>query len=101
MRKERKRPIAVLLLLQLVLLLSRLSAEAQTPKDLPDVTLRTTSVAAFKNGLGFFMRQGTAHLANGQGRIPFVPEASLGSLWLAPNESGVTIEELVATGTRR
>ena len=42
------------------------------------------------------MRQGTAHLANGQARIPFVPEASLGSLWLAPNESGVSIDELVS-----
>ena len=97
MREDRKRSIAVLLFcLLLVLLLSWLSAEAQSPKDLPDVTLRTTGVAAFKNGLGFFMRQGTAHLVNGQARIPFVPEASLGSLWLAPNESGVTIEELVA-----
>lgn len=97
MRKDRKRSIAVLLgLLPLVLSLSWFSAEAQSPKDLPDVTLKTTSVAAFKNGLGFFMRQGAAHLANGQARIPFVPEASLGSLWLAPNESGVTIEELVA-----
>ena len=69
---------------------------AQVHKDLPDVMLKTTSVAAFKNGLGFFMRQGTAHLAGGQARIPFVPEASLGTLWLAPNESGVAIEELVA-----
>jgi hypothetical protein len=76
-------------------LLSGTSA-AQVAKDLPDVMLKTTSVAAFKNGLGFFMRQGTAHVANGQARIPFVPEASLGTLWLAPNESGVTIEELVA-----
>jgi hypothetical protein len=97
MRKDRKRSIAVLLgFLSLVLSLSWFSAEAQSPKDLPDVMLKTTSVAAFKNGLGFFMRQGTAHLANGQARIPFVPEASLGSLWLAPNESGVSIDELVS-----
>ncbi len=97
MRGEQKRSIAVLLFsLLMALLLGGLSADAQSPNDLPDVTLRTTSVAAFKNGLGFFMRQGTAHLANGQARLPFVPEASLGTLWLAPNESGVTIEELVA-----
>lgn len=37
-------------------LFSGMSA-AQVPKDLPDVMLKTTSVAAFKNGLGFFMRQ--------------------------------------------
>jgi hypothetical protein len=97
MGQDRKRAIAVLLFsLLLVLLLGWLRAEAQAPKDLPDVTLRTTSVAAFKNGLGFFIRQGTARIANGQARIPFVPEASLGSMWLAPNDRGVTIEELVA-----
>ena len=100
MRRERKHPSLLLsspVLLSLMLVsLAWLNAAAQSAKDLPDVTLRTTSVAAFKNGLGFFMRQGTAHLSNGQARIPFVPEASLGSLWLAPNQSGVTIEELVA-----
>ena len=57
-------------------------------KELPDVTLKTTSVAAFKNGLGFFVRQGAAHLSSGQGRILFVPEATLGSLWLAMNPMG-------------
>ena len=97
MRENLRRSIAVFVFsLLLGLTLGRSSAAAQSPKDLPDVTLRTTSVAAFKNGLGFFMRQGAAHVANGQARIPFVPEASLGSLWLAPNDSGVTIEELVA-----
>ena len=73
-----------------------LAQENPAGKELPDVILKTTSVAAFKNGLGFFIRQGAANLKNGQGRIPFVPEASLGSLWLAPNDSGTTLEELVA-----
>ena len=72
-------------------------APAQTGyKELPDAVLKTTSVAAFKNGLGFFVRQGTAHLSSGQARIPFVPQATLGTLWLAPNDPGTSIEELVA-----
>jgi len=97
MRNHRQRSLAVLLFsLSLIVSLGWLNAAAQSPKDLPDVTLKTTSVAAFKNGLGFFMRQGTAHLANGQARIPYVPQATLGSLWLAPNDSGISIEELVA-----
>ena len=97
MRDSRTRSVVLLVFSLLsLLMLARLKAEAQTPKDLPDVMLSTTSVAAFKNGLGFFIRQGTAHTLNGQAKIPFVPEASLGSLWLAANESGVTIDELVA-----
>ncbi len=72
-------------------------APAQTGyKELPDAALKTTSVAAFKNGLGFFVRQGPAHLSSGQARIPFVPQATLGTLWLAPNDSGTSIAELVA-----
>jgi hypothetical protein len=64
--------------------------------ELPDVRLKTTSVAAFKNGLGFFIRQGQVRSAGGEGRILAVPSATLGALWLAPNDPGATLEELVA-----
>ncbi len=73
-----------------------LAAAAVFSAELPDTQLKTTAVAVFKNGLGFFVRQGTAKLAAGQGRIPLVPQATLGTLWLAPNDPGTTIEELVA-----
>jgi len=62
----------------------------------PDARLRTTSVAAFKNGLGFFIRQGQVRSAAGEGRILAVPSATLGALWVAPNDPGATLEELVA-----
>ncbi len=64
--------------------------------ELPDAELKTTAVAAFKNGLGFFIRQGNARLAGGEGRIVQVPQATLGSLWLAPNDPGASLDELVA-----
>lgn len=35
-------------------------------------------------------------LASGQAKIPFVPDATLGSLWVAPNDPGTSLEELVA-----
>ena len=95
MLKLRRCHISLLFLL-LTLMTPSFAQDRFGGKDLPDAALKTSSVAAFKNGLGFFIRQGTAHLAGGQGRIPFVPEATLGSLWLAPNDSGTTIEELVA-----
>jgi hypothetical protein len=64
--------------------------------DMPDTELKTVSVAAFKNGLGFFVKQGNAKLTNGQGRLAFVPNATLGTLWMAPNDPAVSIDELVA-----
>ena len=64
--------------------------------ELPEARLKTTSVAAFKNGLGFFIRQGQVRSAAGEGRILAVPPATLGALWLAPNDPGTTLEELVA-----
>ncbi len=64
--------------------------------ELPDAQLKTTTVAAFKNGLGFFIRQGQVRVAGGEGRILAVPPATLGTLWLAPNDPGATLEELVA-----
>jgi hypothetical protein len=64
--------------------------------DAPEVRLKTVAVAAFKNGLGFFVRQGDVSLNLGEGRIEPVPAATLGSLWIAPNDSGTSLEEAVA-----
>src|SRR5580704_2786316 len=61
-----------------------------------DVELKPVAVAAFKNGLAFVMREGSVKLASGEAMIPFVPAATLGSLWVAPNDPGVSMEELVA-----
>jgi hypothetical protein len=58
--------------------------------------LKTVAVAAFKNGLAFFVRQGNVKLESGEGKVAPIPSATLGSLWLAPNDSGASLEELVA-----
>ena len=71
-------------------------AQSDKPEALPEATLRTSSVAVFKSGLGFFIRQGTSKLAGGQAIIPLVPDAALGTLWLAPSDAGTSLEELVA-----
>lgn len=62
----------------------------------PDEPMKTTAVAAFKNGLAFVMKQGEVKLESGMGRITPVPGATLGTLWVAPNDAGASIEELVA-----
>jgi hypothetical protein len=64
--------------------------------ELPEAHLKTTSVAAFKNGLGFFIRQGQVSSATGEGRILSVPLATMGTLWLVPNDPGASLDELVA-----
>ena len=74
----------------LVLSTALFSSESQeAPQDLP----KTVAVAAFKNGLAFVVRQGTIHLQSGIGKITPIPNATLGTLWLAPGESGASLDE--------
>ena len=68
------------------------SQSPESPQDLP----KTVAVAAFKNGLAFVVRQGEIHLQSGTGRITPIPNATLGTLWLAPGESGASLDEVVA-----
>ena len=74
-----------------------LAATTVFTADAPDVEMKVQAVAAFKNGLGFFLRQGNIKLADGQGKISFAPAATLGTLWLAPNDSGTSLEELAVS----
>ncbi len=77
----------------LVLSTTLFSSESQeTPQELP----KTVAVAAFKNGLAFVVRQGVVHLQSGIGSITPIPNATLGTLWLAPGESGASLDEVVA-----
>lgn len=58
--------------------------------------LKIVSVAAFKNGLAFVVKQGDVRLEAGSGRIAPIPSATLGSLWIAPNDPGASLDEVVA-----
>jgi hypothetical protein len=63
---------------------------------LPQTLPKTVAVAAFKNGLAFVVRQGSVQLQNGTGRITPIPNATLGTLWLAPGEANTSLDEVVA-----
>ena len=77
----------------LVLSTTLFSSESpEAPQDLP----KTIAVAAFKNGLAFVVRQGIIHLQSGFGRITPIPNATRGTLWLAPGESGLSLDEVLA-----
>ena len=61
-----------------------------------DVDLKPVAIAVFKNGLAFVVREGSVKLVAGEVKLPIVPAATLGSLWVAPNDPGTSVEELVA-----
>jgi hypothetical protein len=69
---------------------------AAYPGEAPDNELKTSAVAAFKNGLAFVIKQGDIRLENGVGKITPIPKATLGSLWIAPNDTGTSLDEVVA-----
>ena len=90
-----KFPRITVLVVSSVLVLSTTlfsSESPEAPQDLP----KTIAVAAFKNGLAFVVRQGVIHLQSGLGRITPIPNATLGTLWLAPGESGSSLDEVLA-----
>jgi hypothetical protein len=64
--------------------------------EAPETELRTAAVAAFKNGLAFVVKQGDVRLEAGAGNLAPVPNATLGSLWIAPNDAGASLDEVVA-----
>ncbi len=71
-------------------------ATAQTP-PLPTTRMKPTTVAAFKNGLAFFVCQGQAETIQEAGYLTHIPPAALGTLWVAPTQTDLTLDELLAT----
>jgi hypothetical protein len=65
---------------------------ADAPSPLP----KTVAVAAFKNGLAFVLRQGEVPLTGGTARLAPIPNATLGTLWLAPGSPEARLDEIVA-----
>lgn len=73
-----------------------ISAMAAFADEAIETDLKPVAVAVFKNGLAFVVRDGSVKVASGEAKIPFVPMATLGSLWVAPKDPGASLEELVA-----
>src|SRR6202035_5786829 len=68
--------------------------------EAPGPELKTASVAAFKNGLAFVVKRGEVQLEAGVGNLEPVPNATLGSLWIAPNDPGASLDQVVAHRNR-
>ena len=70
---------------------------AGSAKDssLPVLNTKAKNIAVFKNGLGFFMREGTVRLSDGWAVTENVPNASLGSLWIGSFDKDTILEEVI------
>jgi len=86
----RRFSMGILCIAVMVLAVYSLSAAEST------VNTKTKSVAAFKNGLGFFVREGEAKLTNGWAMTEVVPAAALGTFWIGSPKPGISIERLTA-----
>jgi hypothetical protein len=72
-------------------------AYSQGNKDqLPVINTEVKSVAVFKNGLGFFMREGKCQPKDGRAITKWAPNAALGSLWISSFDKDNSIEEITA-----
>lgn len=69
---------------------------ADTAAGPATVTSSVRTVAVFKNGLGFFMRDGEALLTDGWASSDVVPNAALGTFWVGSACAGMTIDRLTA-----
>jgi len=88
----------ILFCVLLVMALSTLSMLASEDKEnpLPILNTKPKTIAVFKNGLGFFIREGQVELQDKWVVTEFVPQATLGSLWIGSLDEDTQIEEVVA-----
>jgi hypothetical protein len=82
--------------LRLAFVLTTPTLFAGETADAPTPLPKTVAVAAFKNGLAFVLRQGEIPLTAGTARLASIPNATLGTLWLAPVNPEARIDEIVA-----
>ncbi len=63
---------------------------------LPSLETKVKTVAAFKNGLAFVFRSGSATLADGWVDMNELPPAALGTMWIGTTNPLERVEEVVA-----
>lgn len=81
----------------LFLFLHTLKSAAQVA----DGSLPITKMDVFKNGSAFIVSEGKVRLTQGIGILQGIPDAAFGTLWIAPMEKGIQIDELKAFQEKR
>ena len=64
-------------------------------EKLPIVEMKPKIAGLFKNGLGFFIKEGEANLRDGWGVIEDVPMPVLGTLWIGSPDEKIRVREAI------
>jgi hypothetical protein len=95
MSKQHFVKIALFALLGMILTTLSMSAAEEKINPLPELNTKAKTIAVFKNGLGFFIREGEVDLLNKWAVTEYVPKATLGSLWIGSLDKDAQIEEVI------
>ena len=87
--------IALFAFLGMILSAFMLPATVEKENPLPILNTKPKTIAVFKNGLGFFIREGEVELQDKWGVTESVPQAALGSLWIGSLDEDTQIEEVI------
>ena len=73
-----------------------LDSSSSAKEDMmPASDIKPRTIAVFKNGLGFFIREGEVTLKDGTAVMENVPKSTLGSLWIGSQEKETVLEEVI------
>lgn len=95
MLKQHLLKIASFIVLSLVLSSLSMPAAVEKEKPLPTLITKPTTIAIFKNGLAFFIREGEVTLKDKWAVTEHVPKATLGSLWIGSLDKEAQLEEVI------
>ena len=87
--------IGLFAFLGMILCALLLPAVAEKENPLPVLNTKPKTIAVFKNGLGFFIREGEVELLDKWAVTESVPQATLGSLWIGSLDEDTQIEEVI------
>jgi hypothetical protein len=95
MLKQHLFKIALFALLGMILTTLSMPAAVEKEDPLPTLSTKAKAIAIFKNGLGFFIREGEVDLLNRWAVTEYVPKAALGSLWIGSLDKDAQLEEVI------
>lgn len=74
---------------------------ASAAAQITDASMKISKMDIFKNGTAFVVSEGKIRLTQGIATIQGIPDAVFGTLWVAPMEKGIQIEELKAVTEKK
>ena len=95
MTKQRLVKIASITLMGMILTALSMPASGEKDNPLPILQTKAKTLAIFKNGLGFFIREGEVELHENWAVTKYVPQAALGSLWIGSLDKDAQLEEVI------